>query len=63
MNIICPNNRCGYKGPAKKKARGSVIVGLFLCFFFLLPGLLYFMFKGGYRYICPKCGLQVGNES
>jgi len=61
--IICPNPKCDYEGDAVKQARGSFFVGLFLCFFFLLPGILYFMFKGGYRYICPKCGLQIGNES
>ena len=29
--IICPNQNCGYKGPPKKKARGSILVGVFLC--------------------------------
>lgn len=61
--IICPNPNCGYRGPAKKKARGSFLVGLILCLFFLLPGILYFMFKSGYRYSCPKCGLQTGVDN
>jgi hypothetical protein len=39
-DIICPNPHCGYVGPPKKEARGSVIVTLFLCFLFLLPGLI-----------------------
>jgi len=60
--IICPNPNCGYTGRAKKKARGSFVVGLFLCLFFLLPGILYFIFKGGYRYICPHCGVQVRSD-
>ena len=29
-------------------------VGCLLCLFFLLPGILYFMFKGGYRHYGPK---------
>ncbi len=57
--IICPNPNCGYEGRPRCRARGSVLVGLFLCLFFLLPGILYFMFKSGYRYSCPKCGMQV----
>ena len=63
MDIICPNNRCRYRGPAKEKARGSVLVGLFLCCFFLLPGILYFMLKSGYRYSCPNCGMQIGSDN
>jgi hypothetical protein len=61
--IICPNGNCGYKGPPKKKSRGSVIVGLLLCFFFLLPGIIYFIVRSGYRYYCPKCGLQLASDS
>jgi hypothetical protein len=61
--IICPNTNCGYKGPAKAKPRGSTFIGLFLCLFFLLPGLIYFTFKSGYRYSCPKCGLQIAADN
>lgn len=61
--LICPNPNCGYKGNPRKKARGSILVGLILCCFFLLPGILYFMFKGGYRYYCPNCGIQVGGDN
>ena len=62
-HIICPNANCGYKGKARKQARGSLLVGLFLCCFFLLPGILYFMLKSGYRYICPQCGMQIGSDN
>lgn len=62
-NIICPNPNCGYKGTAKRKARGSALVGLILLCFFILPGLLYFMFKGGYRYTCPQCGMQISSDN
>lgn len=61
--IICSNQNCKYVGRSNKKARGSLLIGLLLCCFFLLPGLIYFMFKGGYRYYCPNCGLQVGVDN
>jgi hypothetical protein len=46
--IICPNPNCGYKGYAKKKAKGSMIVFLFLLFLGILPGLIYYISKSGY---------------
>jgi hypothetical protein len=60
--IICPNQNCGFQGEPKKKARGSLIVGFVLCFFFLVPGLIYFMLRSGYTYLCPKCGLQISSD-
>lgn len=62
-SIICPNPNCGYKGPAKRKSRGSILIGLLLCFFFLLPGIIYFIVRSGYRYFCPNCGLQIGSDA
>jgi hypothetical protein len=62
-NIICPNPNCGYHGKAKKIARGSLLVGVVLLLFCFLPGVIYFMFMSGYRYVCPKCGMQIGNEN
>lgn len=62
-NFICPNPNCGYKGIPKRTARGSALVGLILLCFFILPGLIYFMFKGGYRYTCPKCGMQIRSDN
>lgn len=38
-------------------------LGCLLCVFFLIPGIFYFMLKGGYRYFCPKCGVQIGNDN
>jgi len=60
--IICPNQNCGYKGKPKKISRGNTLVGIILCMFFILPGILYFMFKSGYRYVCPQCGLQLSAD-
>ncbi|VEB35523.1 Uncharacterised protein [Legionella cherrii] len=61
--MICPNVNCGYIGKPKKEARGSIIVGLILCMFFLLPGVLYFLFRSGYRYSCPNCGMQISTDN
>jgi predicted RNA-binding Zn-ribbon protein involved in translation (DUF1610 family) len=61
--IICPNPSCGYQGPPKRVARGSALVGCVLLLFFIVPGILYFMFKSGYRYICPRCGLQIRSDN
>ncbi len=61
--MICPNPNCGYEGEPKKIARGSCLVGLILCIFFLVPGIIYFIFMGGYRYYCPKCDFQIGNDN
>lgn len=60
--IICPNPNCGYQGRVKKVSRGSSIVALILLLFFLVPGLLYILFKSGYRYVCPRCGMQIGRD-
>lgn len=57
--IICPNCHCTYTGTPRREARGSAIIGLLLCLFFLVPGLMYMGLMSGYRYYCPKCGIQV----
>jgi hypothetical protein len=62
-DISCPNANCHYQGPPRKMARGSVLVGLLLLLFFIIPGVFYFMFMRGYRYYCPKCGLQIAIEN
>jgi predicted RNA-binding Zn-ribbon protein involved in translation (DUF1610 family) len=61
--IACPNPNCGYQGPARMQARGSTTVGIILCLFFILPGILYLMLLSGYRYYCPKCGLQIAADN
>lgn len=58
-DIICPNPNCRYQGPPRKVARGPILLGLVLLLLFILPGILYFIFMQGYRYYCPKCGLQI----
>lgn len=61
--IICPNPNCGYHGPARQEPRGSIVVGILLCMFFLIPGIFYFMLKSGYRLLCPRCGMQLANQN
>jgi hypothetical protein len=61
--IICPNPNCGYRGLATQTPRGNVAVGCLLSLFFLLPGIIYFIFMQGYRYTCPKCGMQISADN
>lgn len=61
--MICPNQNCGYKGQAKKISRGSVLIGLILCLFFIIPGIIYFIFMGGYKYVCPQCGIKIDSDN
>lgn len=61
-DIICPNPRCGYVGPAMAKAKGSVGLGCLLMIFFLIPGILYFLFTQGFRYSCPRCGVFINSD-
>ena len=61
--IICPNPQCGYQGPSQRLPRGNTAVGCILLIFFVIPGIFYFMLKSGYRYVCPKCGLQVRSDN
>jgi hypothetical protein len=56
---ICPNPNCDYKGIPHKEAKGNIFIGLLLCLFWFLPGIIYFLIKGGYIYSCPKCGLEL----
>jgi hypothetical protein len=61
--MICPNASCGYRGAPDKTPRGNILVGCALCLLFLLPGILYFVLLGGYRYRCPNCGIQIAADN
>lgn len=63
MQIICPNPHCGYRGPAQRRARGSLLVAIVLFMCFIIPGLLYLFLKSGYRYSCPQCNMQVSVDN
>jgi hypothetical protein len=60
--IICPNPNCGYHGPPRKEARGSWLIFILLFLLFAVPGLLYLLLMTGYRYYCPKCGMQIASH-
>lgn len=52
--ISCPN--CKYYGAAYKSIGGSSGVELLLWLFFLLPGLIYSVWRSSTRdYFCPQC--------
>lgn len=56
-NEICPN--CGYVGHAKRITKGSTLMELFLWLCFLLPGLIYSIWRLSSKHdACPKCGAQ-----
>ena len=57
MYIRCPN--CQYQGKAKKITKGSIGVEILLWLFFIIPGLIYSVWRVSSRYDgCPKCGYQ-----
>jgi hypothetical protein len=62
-SIICPNVNCGYRGIARAEKRGSTVLGILLLFLCFVPGVLYFIFRRGYRFYCPKCGLQIASQN
>jgi len=52
---ICPN--CGFKGREKIYTKGNIGLEMVLWLFFLLPGLIYSIWRLSSRYRgCPKCG-------
>lgn len=55
LNCICPN--CGFSGCTKTITKGSFSVELILWLFFLLPGVIYSVWRLASRYEgCPSCG-------
>lgn len=56
-HMICRSERCGYNGPPEQVPKGSLAVGVVLCLFFLLPGIVYLILTSGHKRVCPRCGL------
>ena len=51
---VCTN--CGYMGRPRRMTKGSFLYEMFLWYLFILPGLLYTIWRLRNRYgICPKC--------
>jgi hypothetical protein len=59
---ICPNPNCGYRGPAVRKARGSLIVAILLWVLIWPVGLVYSLMNQGYRQTCPRCSGNLGGR-
>jgi hypothetical protein len=53
--LICPN--CGVpSGYAVKAKKGNVLIGIILLLFFLIPGVIYFIWMGsGGTDVCIRC--------
>ena len=58
--IICSNPNCGFKGEATPVSRGSTVLFFLLLLVGILPGLLYYIFAGGWDNYCPRCNLNLG---
>lgn len=53
--LICLN--CGTKAKPKLKTKGSIFIELILWLCFLIPGLIYSVWRHTTRYkACPACG-------
>lgn len=53
--FIC--NQCGFTGYPRKKVRGSIFIELLLWVFFLIPGLIYSIWRlTTKQLVCPNCG-------
>ena len=53
--LVCSS--CGYIGRPKRAVRGSGGVELILWFFFIIPGLIYSIWRSSSRHnACPVCG-------
>ena len=48
---------CGNQVVPKKEKKGSVIIFIVLCFFMVIPGIIYLIWMlSGRKLQCPKCG-------
>jgi len=53
--FICPN--CGHQGKPKNVTRGSILIEFVLWLAFILPGLIYSLWRLTTRTkVCPSCG-------
>lgn len=52
--LVC--TQCGYTGDSKNAIKGSGGVELLLWLFFIIPGLIYSVWRSSSRHlVCPKC--------
>ena len=53
--LVC--TQCGYVGEPKGAIGGNGCIEVLLWFFFIIPGLIYSIWRSSSRYkVCPKCG-------
>jgi hypothetical protein len=54
---ICSS--CGYRGKPQTRTQGNILIEIILWFFFLIPGLIYSIWRMASRKkVCPKCNLE-----
>jgi len=47
---------CGYVGKSKKITKGNILIEIILWLFFIIPGLIYSIWRLSTRYTaCPSC--------
>lgn len=52
--MLCTN--CGYQGQPERIIKGSVLVEIFLWLLFLLPGIIYSIWRCSTKAkVCPNC--------
>ncbi len=52
---VCTN--CGFQGKPKLYTKGNLLLEIFLWLIFLLPGIIYSIWRHASRYKgCPECG-------
>lgn len=52
--FVCTS--CGYVGYPKKEKRGSILISIVLWIFFIVPGLIYSIWRFVSKYdVCPQC--------
>lgn len=57
MGKIIKCGSCKYQGKGKSVVKGSIFIEIILWFFFLVPGLIYSIWRLTSKfYVCPKCG-------
>ena len=54
-SMLCPN--CLNQAKPKGKIKGSILIEIILWLCFIIPGLIYSIWRSGSRYkVCPACG-------
>lgn len=53
QKMICTN--CGHQGRPKRKTRAGMMLEILLWIFFVVPGLVFTIWRQANRYRCPRC--------